>query len=86
MPFVATVRFATIRRTDVPGSYTPDGNLYGLFPFEAGGSLSHLVFRLHALTFDFVAMKLLAVNRKGYGAASGGAVDGLGTRGRTDES
>jgi hypothetical protein len=58
VPFVATVRFATIRRTAVPGSYTPDGSLYGLFPFEAGGSLSHLVFRPYAMTFDFVAMKL----------------------------
>ena len=59
VPFFATVQFASIRRADVPGSYTPEGNLYGLFPFEAGGSLSHLFFRPYALTFDFVAMKLL---------------------------
>ena len=42
VPFFATVQFASIRRANVPGSYTPEGNLYGLFPFEAGGSLSHL--------------------------------------------
>jgi hypothetical protein len=39
--------------------YTPEGNQYGIFPFETGGSLSHLYFHTHALTFDFVAMKLV---------------------------
>jgi hypothetical protein len=59
VPFTAKVRFASIERADVPGTYTPEGNQYGIFPFDAAGTLSHLFFRPYALTFDFVAMKLV---------------------------
>jgi hypothetical protein len=59
VPFTAKVSVATLQRADVPGLYTPEGDQYGIFPFETGGSLSHLFFRPYALTFDFVAMKLV---------------------------
>ena len=63
IPFTATVQLASIKRDDVPGLYTPDGNQYGLFPFDIGGSLSHQFFRPYALTFDFVAMKLVVATK-----------------------
>jgi hypothetical protein len=59
VPFTAKVRFESIARDDVPGLYTPEGNQFGLFAFETGGALSHLFFRPYAVTFDFVAMKLV---------------------------
>jgi hypothetical protein len=59
VPFSASVTLQALEQNDVPGTYTPEGNQYGIFPFEVGGSLSHLFFHPYALTFDFVAMKLV---------------------------
>jgi hypothetical protein len=59
VPLKAKVTFASIERADVPGTYTPEGNQYGIFPTDVGGTLSHLFFRPYAVTFDFVAMKLV---------------------------
>jgi hypothetical protein len=59
VPFSAAITLQGVEQTGVPGMYTPEGNQYGIFPFETGGSLSHLYFHTHALTFDFVAMKLV---------------------------
>jgi hypothetical protein len=43
----------------VPGSYTPNGDQYGIFPFEVAGTLSHMFFRHSRVTFDFEAMRLI---------------------------
>jgi hypothetical protein len=59
VPFTAKVRFGNLQADNVPGLYTPDGNPYTIFPFDVGGAISHEFFRNYAVTFDFVAMKML---------------------------
>ena len=59
VPFRADATLGWLTVKDVEGSYTPDGDQFGIFPFKVAGTLSHGFFRQHALTFDFVAMKLV---------------------------
>jgi len=59
IPFRADARLGGLTVRDVEGIYTPDGDQFGIFPFTVAGTLSHGFFRQHALTFDFVAMKLV---------------------------
>jgi len=59
VPFSASVRLADLTAEGVPGLYSPEGNPYGIFPFDVGGSLSHIFFKPYALTFDFQAMKMV---------------------------
>jgi hypothetical protein len=59
IPFTASVTLGSIKRDDVPGLSTPEGSPYGIFPFDVGGSISHIFFRPYALTFDFTAMKMV---------------------------
>jgi hypothetical protein len=47
----------TIRAT--PGTYFPDGDQYGIFPFAVAGTISHEFLKQGAVTFDFAAMKLI---------------------------
>jgi len=47
----------TIRAT--PGTYFPDGDQYGIFPFAVAGTISHEFLKHGAVTFDFAAMKLI---------------------------
>lgn len=59
VPFKTTVELAGHEWTDVPGVVTQGGDQYGIFPFRVDGSLSHELFKTHAITFDFVAMKFV---------------------------
>jgi hypothetical protein len=59
IPFRADARLGRLTVRDVEGIYTPDGDQFGIFPFTVAGTLSHGFFRQHALTLDFVAMKLV---------------------------
>ena len=59
LPFTASVSVGTCRVDDLAGVYFPHGNQYGIFPFTVAGTVSHQFFRKTALTFDFVAMRLV---------------------------
>ena len=59
LPFTASVSVGTCTVDNLAGLYFPQGNQYGIFPFTATGTVSHQFFRKTALTFDFVAMKLV---------------------------
>jgi tetratricopeptide (TPR) repeat protein len=60
VPFVArTVAVGTAVVHDVPGLYTPDGSMFGIFPFTVDGAVSHDVLKHFAYTVDFDAMKLV---------------------------
>ena len=59
IPFKADAALGAFAAKDIDGIYTPDGDQFGLFPFRVAGTLSHTFFRKSALTFDFVAMKLV---------------------------
>jgi clan AA aspartic protease (TIGR02281 family) len=59
IPFRASATLGSMTVDKVPGSYTPNGNQYGIFPFEVAGTLSHMFFRHSCLTFDFEAMRLI---------------------------
>ena len=59
IPFHATVTVGTTTVSDLPGLYFPDGDQYGVFPFEVGGTISHEFFRHLAVTFDFTAMRMV---------------------------
>ncbi len=59
VPFKANATLGTLTVKDVAGAYTPDGDQFGIFPFKVAGTLSHDFFRNYALTFDFVAMRLV---------------------------
>lgn len=59
MPFTADATLGGLTVKDVAGVYTPDGDQFRMFPFTVGGALSHGFFRQHAVTFDFVAMKIV---------------------------
>jgi predicted aspartyl protease len=60
VPFQAQVTFGTLTERNVHGVVFPEGDQYGLFPFTVAGTLTHEFFRSTALTFDFVAMRMLA--------------------------
>lgn len=57
--FTADATMGGLTVKDVRGVFTPDGDQFGFFPFKVGGTLSHGFFRAHALTLDFVAMKVI---------------------------
>lgn len=59
LPFTASVSVGTCTVDDLAGVYFPQGNQYGIFPFTVAGTVSHQFFRKTALTFDFVAMRLV---------------------------
>ena len=59
VPFTASVTVGTRRVDGVVGLFTPDGDQFGIFPFAVRGAVSHGYFRTCALTFDFVAMRLV---------------------------
>ena len=59
LPFTANVSVGTCTVDDLAGVYFPHGNQYGIFPFTVAGTVSHQFFRKTALTFDFVAMRLV---------------------------
>ncbi|HEV2173612.1 MAG TPA: aspartyl protease family protein [Nitrospira sp.] len=59
IPFHAAVTVGTTTVRDLPGQYFPDGDQYGIFPFEVGGTISHEFFRHLAVTFDFTAMRMV---------------------------
>ena len=61
LPFSATISLGSLQRERVPGTYFPDGDQYGIFPFAVAGTLSDLFFRPGTLTFDFDAMKIIVV-------------------------
>lgn len=60
VPFVAdriAVGSATAR--NVAGTYTPQGDPFGLFPFTVWGAISNDFLRPYAYTVDFEAMKIV---------------------------
>lgn len=59
LPFVASINLGGIVFSHVPGVYLPEAKPIGIFPFAVGGRLSQELFNRGALTFDFVAMKLV---------------------------
>jgi Aspartyl protease/Tetratricopeptide repeat len=65
LPFTASVSIGTCTVDNLDGVYFPQGNQYGIFPFTVAGTVSHQFFHKTAVTFDFVAMKLVIdTNRK----------------------
>ena len=59
IPFHATVTVGHTSVKDLPGKYFPDGDQFGIFPFTVSGTISHEYFRHLAVTFDFVAMRMV---------------------------
>lgn len=59
IPFHAAVTVGHTAVRNLPGQYFPDGDQYGIFPFTVSGTISHEYFRHLAVTFDFVAMKMV---------------------------
>jgi tetratricopeptide (TPR) repeat protein len=59
VPFTASATIGDLTVPAVPGMYMPEGNPYGIFPFDVAGTISHGFFRAFALTFDFDAMRLV---------------------------
>jgi clan AA aspartic protease (TIGR02281 family) len=59
LPFTTNLTIGTCTVNDLDGSYTPNGDQYGVFPFTVTGSVSHHFFRKTAVTFDFAAMRLV---------------------------
>jgi len=59
IPFRAGATLGKLTRSDVPGSYSPEGDPAAIFPFRTGGVLSHAFFRQSRLSFDFTAMRLV---------------------------
>lgn len=59
IPFSANVSLGSITRDGISGTYTPEGDPYGIFPFTVSGSISQNFFAHSAVTFDFEAMKVV---------------------------
>ena len=59
VPFRASVTLGRRTKRNVPGLYFSEGDQYGIFPFTVEGTITHEFFRDTALTFDFVAMRML---------------------------
>ena len=57
--FTTSLTVGATPQGKVPAMLTPDGDQYGIFPFEVGGTVSHEFFRESAVTFDFAAMKMV---------------------------
>jgi clan AA aspartic protease (TIGR02281 family) len=59
LPFTTQLTIGNCTVDDLDGVYFPNGDQYGVFPFTVTGTVSHQFFRKTALTFDFVAMRLV---------------------------
>ncbi len=59
LPFNASVTIGACTVDSLDGVYFPERNQYGIFPFTVAGTVSHQFFRKTAVTFDFVAMRLV---------------------------
>ncbi len=59
LPFKTSLTIGTCTVDDLDGVYFPTGDQYGIFPFTVTGTVSHEFFRKTAVTFDFVAMRLV---------------------------
>lgn len=59
VPFTTSVTLGDDTQPNVPGVYMPQGDQYGIFPFEVAGTVSRDFFTNAALTFDFQAMRLV---------------------------
>jgi len=59
IPFRAGATLGSMTVDNVLGTYTPNGNQYGIFPFDVVGTLSHMFFRHSRVAFDFEAMRLI---------------------------
>jgi hypothetical protein len=60
IPFVArSIAVGTAVQHDIPGSYTPEGTPFGIFPFTVWGAISGDFLKHYAYTVDFDAMKLV---------------------------
>jgi hypothetical protein len=59
VPFTATVTMGARSKPSVPGLYFDHGDQFGIFPFTVAGTITHEYFVGGALTFDFVAMRML---------------------------
>lgn len=60
VPFVAPlVAVGSAVQRNVPGSYTPQGTPFGIFPFAVQGAISHLFLKHYAYTVDFTAMRIV---------------------------
>ncbi len=49
----------TACRSNIPGSYTPEGTPFGIFPFATAGAISHEFLKYYAVTIDFDAMRIV---------------------------
>jgi clan AA aspartic protease (TIGR02281 family) len=59
LPFTASLSIGASTVDDLDGVYFPDHDQYGIFPFTVAGAVSHQFFHKTAVTFDFVAMRLI---------------------------
>jgi tetratricopeptide (TPR) repeat protein len=57
IPFEADVAVGGYRVRGLRGLFTPDGDQFGIFPFQVGALVSHEFFRRTRLTLDFEAMR-----------------------------
>jgi Aspartyl protease/Tetratricopeptide repeat len=60
VPFnTARIAVGSAVQQNVPGTYTPQGDPFGLFPFKVWGAISNDFLRPYAYTVDFDAMKIV---------------------------
>jgi clan AA aspartic protease (TIGR02281 family) len=59
LPFKASLTIGACTVDNLDGVYFASGDQYGIFPFTVTGTVSHQFFRKTAVTFDFVAMRLV---------------------------
>jgi hypothetical protein len=60
VPFVAQrIAVGSAVRQRIAGTYTPQGDPFGLFPFTVWGAISNDFLRPYAYTVDFDAMKIV---------------------------
>jgi len=59
LPFTASATVGGYTAQDLSGVYFEQGDQYGIFPFTVTGTVSHEFFRKTAVTFDFLAMRLI---------------------------
>lgn len=60
VPFVAQrIAVGTAVQHDIAGTYTPQGDPFGIFPFTVWGAISNDFLRPYAYTVDFDAMRIV---------------------------
>jgi hypothetical protein len=60
VPFVTQrIAVGTAVQQNIRGTYTPQGDPFGLFPFQVWGAISNDFLRPYAYTVDFEAMKIV---------------------------